>query len=71
MERKSLLERLPNPADRRGSLVRLTETGRLVVDQAMTRHASTEQQLVMSLDTEEQAQLTSLLRKLLEALERS
>jgi DNA-binding MarR family transcriptional regulator len=71
LERKDLLERLPNPADRRGSLVRLTETGRSVVDEAMTRHAFTEQQLVSSLNTSEQAQLTSLLRKLLDALERS
>jgi DNA-binding MarR family transcriptional regulator len=65
LESKGLVERLPNPADRRGSLVRLTEAGRTVVDEAMNRHVVTERRLVSNLDADEQAQLTSLLRKLL------
>jgi len=65
LESKGLVERLPNPADRRGSLVRLTEAGRTVVDEAMNRHVVTERRLVSNLDDAEQAQLTSLLRKLL------
>lgn len=65
LERKGLIERVPNPADRRGSLVRLTETGRDIVDAAMTRHVAVEQQLLSGLDDDEQAQLIALLRKLL------
>jgi DNA-binding MarR family transcriptional regulator len=70
LESKGLVERLPNPADRRGSLVRLTEAGRTVVDEAMNRHVVTERRLVSTLDEVEQAQLTILLRKLLRALDR-
>jgi DNA-binding MarR family transcriptional regulator len=65
LERKGLVERLPNPADRRGSLVRLTKTGRTTVDEAMTRHVATEQHLVAGLTRDEQAQLRTLLHKLL------
>jgi DNA-binding MarR family transcriptional regulator len=69
LESKVLVERLPNPADRRGSLVRLTEAGRTVVDEAMNRHAATERQLMSTLDDDEQEQLTVLLRKLLRAVD--
>jgi DNA-binding MarR family transcriptional regulator len=65
LERKGFIERIPNPADRRGSLVRLTAAGRDVIDAAMERHVLTEQQLLSGLTGDEQAQLTSLLRKLL------
>jgi DNA-binding MarR family transcriptional regulator len=67
LERKGFAVRIPNPADRRGSLVRLTEAGREVVDEAMTQHVQTEQRLVATLDEQEQAQLRSLLHKLLRA----
>jgi len=70
LERKGFIERLPNPADRRGSLVRLTESGRTVVDEAMSRHTRVERDLMSSLDDSDQTQLTSLLRKLLVAVER-
>jgi DNA-binding MarR family transcriptional regulator len=70
LERKGFIERLPNPADRRGSLVRLTESGRVVVDEAMSRHTRVERELMSSLDESEQTQLTSLLRKVLAAVDR-
>ena len=41
-----------------------------MVDQAMTRHVLPEQRLMSNLNDDEQAQLTSLLRKLLVALDR-
>lgn len=69
LERKGLLERVPNPADRRGSLVRLTDAGREVVDEAMTRHVGTEQRLVSALDDDERSALSALLRKLLSAVD--
>jgi DNA-binding MarR family transcriptional regulator len=69
LERKGFAVRVPNPADRRGSLVRLTEAGREVIDDAMTQHVHTEQRLVATLDDQEQAQLRDLLRKLLRAID--
>ena len=36
LERKGLVVRIPNPADRRGSLVRLSDAGRAVIDDAMS-----------------------------------
>jgi DNA-binding MarR family transcriptional regulator len=69
LERKGLVARLPNPADRRGSLVRLTDAGRDVIDEAMTQHVRTEQRLVAGLDEHERAQLRVLLRKLLHGVD--
>jgi DNA-binding MarR family transcriptional regulator len=65
LERQGLVERVPNPADRRGSLVRLTRSGRAAVDRAMAMHAEAEQELVAGLGPREREQLARLLRKLL------
>ena len=67
LERKGFVARVPNPADRRGSLVRLTDGGRRVIDEAMTRHVTTEHRLVSALDQHEQKQLRDLLHKLVVA----
>ena len=69
LERKGFAVRVPNPADRRGSLVRLTDAGGEVIDEAMTQHVHTEHRLVAALDEQEQAQLRNLLRKLLRAVD--
>ena len=69
LERKGLVDRVPNPADRRGNLVRLTAAGRQVTDEAMTRHAHTEHRLLDTLDEHEQTQLRDLLHKLLRSLD--
>jgi DNA-binding MarR family transcriptional regulator len=69
LERKGLVERVPNPADRRGSLVRLTDAGLGVVDEAITGQVVTESRLVSVLDPHEQAQLRTLLHKLLAGTE--
>ncbi len=65
LERKGLVTRLPNPNDRRGSLVELTDEGRKVVDGAMELHAVAESQLVGALTATERRTLEQLLRKLL------
>jgi DNA-binding MarR family transcriptional regulator len=70
LERKGLVERAPNPHDRRGSLVRLTADGLAIIDEAMTRHAGIEQHLTVGLDQRERAQLRRLLHKLIDAIER-
>ncbi len=65
LERKGLVTRIPNPTDRRGSLVELTDEGRKVVDRAMELHAAAESRLVGVLSATERRTLEQLLRKLL------
>jgi DNA-binding MarR family transcriptional regulator len=61
--------RVPNPADRRGSLVRLTEQGRAVVDASMVLHSETEHKLVAPLGEKDARDLERILRQLLLATE--
>ena len=59
---KALVERLPDPADRRGVLVRLTEAGRDRVDAALEELLDQERVLLAGLPAAEQHQLGRLLR---------
>jgi DNA-binding MarR family transcriptional regulator len=65
LERRGLLARAPNPADRRGTLIRLTDAGLEVTEDAMARHTEVEHTLVASLSPAERATLIDLLRRLL------
>jgi DNA-binding MarR family transcriptional regulator len=65
VEAAGLVERLPDPDDRRGTLVALTGKGRQVVDQALLAHLANEERLLTALSPRERGQLTDLLRKLL------
>lgn len=65
VEQAGLVERLPDPDDRRGTLVALTEKGRRVVDDAVLEHLANEERLLGALSAGERRQLTGLLRKLL------
>ena len=69
LERKGLIARAPNPADRRGSLVRLTDDGLSVINRAMERHSETEQRLVRGLAASDRRKLGDLLRALLLSVE--
>lgn len=69
LEKRGWIERRPNPADRRGSLVRLTSAGVDLIDRAMALHATTELELVDSLSKKQRDQLAGFLRELLLALE--
>jgi DNA-binding MarR family transcriptional regulator len=71
VERKGFATRVPNPADRRGSLVRLTDDGRQVIDEAMARHVEVERRLVAALDDDQRAQVADGLRTILRSLESS
>ncbi len=62
------VERLPDPHDGRGSLVRLTRAGREVLDHALTEHLENERKMIRVLSREERKQLALTLRKLLIAL---
>ena len=69
LEADRLVERIPDPADRRGLLVRLTRKGRGLVDRAGPTHLDTERRMLAPLNKQEQAELARLLRKLLIGLE--
>lgn len=64
MEKRGLIARQPNPDDRRGVLVQLTDRGRDLVERAVALHAENETRLLSALTTDEQMQLNGLLRKL-------
>lgn len=69
LEARGLVERLADPADRRGTLVALTAAGAARVDAAVVDHLANEARLVATLTRSEQATLDGLLRKLLGGLE--
>jgi DNA-binding MarR family transcriptional regulator len=64
-----LVERRPDPADRRGTLVRLTRKGKSVIDRAIVEHVRNEELLLQSLAPREQRALDDLLRTFLAGLE--
>jgi DNA-binding MarR family transcriptional regulator len=57
-----LVVREPDPSDGRGVLVRLTQTGRAVVDAALTDLVDRERELLADLSREDQEELAALLR---------
>jgi len=68
LESAGLIERRPDPNDRRGKLIALTAAGRRVIDETITRHVANEEQLLSVLTTAEQEKLNALLRKLIAGL---
>ncbi len=66
---RGLVERLPDPHDRRGVLVRLTAEGRAKVDGALASLLTREQELLAGLDTTSQQHLATLLRSLVAPFE--
>jgi DNA-binding MarR family transcriptional regulator len=65
LEGAGLVRRLPDPADRRGILVELTEEGRELVDSAVDAHRGLSKRLLGGLEDHEREDLDRLLRKLL------
>ena len=65
LERAGLVDRRPDPDDRRGRLVALTAKGRAVVDRAVVEHLANEERLLGALSAAERRTLARLLRKLL------
>ena len=68
LERAGLVERRPDPNDRRGKLIALTAAGRRLVDETLTRHVANEERLLSALTAAEQEKLNALLRKLIAGL---
>jgi DNA-binding MarR family transcriptional regulator len=69
LERRGLVARLPDPGDRRGIIVELTEEGRSLVDDAVAAKTQSDRQLLARLDAADVEALTVLLRKLLSVVE--
>jgi DNA-binding MarR family transcriptional regulator len=65
VEALGLVERRPDPSDRRGTLVALTTEGRNTVDAAVVAHLANEERLLIALSSAERGTLARLLRKLL------
>jgi DNA-binding MarR family transcriptional regulator len=65
VEALGLVERRPDPSDRRGTLVALTAEGRNTVDAAVVAHLANEERLLIALSSAERGTLARLLRKLL------
>jgi DNA-binding MarR family transcriptional regulator len=68
LERAGLVERRPDPTDRRGKLIALTKSGKRVIDETIGRHVANEARLLSALTKAEQRTLDGLLRKLIAGL---
>ena len=69
LEKRQLVERLPNPQDGRGFLIKLTTKGYKLIDSAVSQHVDTQTMLVDGLDSEQRKQLNKLLTKFLASFE--
>ena len=64
LERAGLIERSPDPQDRRGVVITLTKAGRERIDATTEAHLANERRLLAALSAAEREQLADLLRKL-------
>jgi DNA-binding MarR family transcriptional regulator len=62
---RGLIERLPDPSDRRGVLIRMTPQAVKLIDQAIAAHVAEEHRMVAALTPAERRVLEKLLSKLL------
>ena len=69
LELRGLVQRLPDPADRRGVHVRLTPRGKERVDAALADLLARERELLSSLTARQQQSLSGLLRQLVAPFE--
>ena len=67
MEAAGLIRRLPDPNDRRGTLVEPTEAGHAIWDRTVGTQAIREAKIASALDEDERAELHRLLRTLMRA----
>ena len=71
LEKKGLVNREPNPEDRRGVLVALSSSGRVLIDKLVAERLKEAHERVSVLLPEEQENLNSLLTLFLQRLEKS
>ncbi|MEI9416201.1 MarR family winged helix-turn-helix transcriptional regulator [Mesorhizobium sp. Cs1321R2N1] len=65
LETSGLIQRAPHPNDRRGIVVRLTEKGLALIDEAVAAHVANEHQILSGLTQTERETLSRLLEKLI------
>jgi DNA-binding MarR family transcriptional regulator len=68
LEAKGLIERVPNPGDRRAVEIELTRKGTKLVDKAVAEHVASETEMLSVLSDAERRRLDAALRKLLDHL---
>lgn len=64
LEKKGLVERQPNPNDRRASNVVLTEEGRALFDEIFPKHVATISQNLSFISSNDKEQLIDLLKRI-------
>ena len=69
LEKRGLIERLPDPDDRRSLLVKLTDTGFRLISQAITDHVDNEARLLACLNADEKSTLNKVLKHWLASFE--
>ena len=69
LESRGLVQRMPDPADRRGVHVRLTPRGKERVDSALADLLAREKELLAALTPRQQEMLSGLLRQLVRPFE--
>ena len=70
LEQAGLVRRLPDPDDRRGLQVELTDEGRRIYRESVAAQAAKESVIASALSADEQRQLNALLRRLMLEFER-
>lgn len=69
LEAMGLARREPDPSDRRGRLIALTDQGRSLIDAAVEQHVRNEERVLAPISHERREQLAALLREILLALD--
>jgi DNA-binding MarR family transcriptional regulator len=69
LEKAELVKRMPDPNDRRGTLIQLTEKGFALIEKTVEAHVKNEHRILEALNESELEALTILMRKLLVSLE--
>jgi DNA-binding MarR family transcriptional regulator len=69
LEKSELVKRIPDPSDRRGCLISLTDRGFCLIEQVVEAHIDNEHQILKILEDQEKEVLTIILRKMLFTLE--
>ncbi len=65
LEKAGLVERIPDPGDRRGTLIHLTDKGFALIEKALEAHVENEHRILSTLEHSERETLAQLLSKLL------
>ena len=69
LEQAELVKRIPEPSDRRGTRIELTDKGFNIIEKAVEAHVINENRVLSVLEASERKALTQLLRKLLVSFE--